>query len=171
METEWRNVPGYEGLYEVSAQGSVRSLNWRNTGKTRELFLKRHRDGYRQVELFKDGNKKMIPVHRLVALAFVPGYKPGLTVNHIDEDKGNNRASNLEWCTLEENIQYSAYRNKGRPEKKVDVYQIDASGKIVARWPSFVAIRKALGYNDWSIRCCCNGTRKSAYGFQWQFAM
>lgn len=169
MET-WRDIDGYVGSYQVSDQGNVRSLNWRGHGGVRNLFLKKHRDGYLQVELFKDGVGRMIPVHRLVAKAFVPGYAAGLEVNHIDENKRNNVPSNLEWCTHTDNVKHSAYRVSRRVCRTPAVVQKTSAGEVVTIWPNVTAIKKALGYNDWSIRCCCTGKRSTAYGFTWQYA-
>lgn len=167
---QWRDVVGYEGLYQVSNLGKVRSMNWRNTGAVQELSLKQRRDGYKQVELFKQGLSRMIPVHQLVARAFVPGFKDGLCVNHLDENKGNNSAENLEWCTQAQNIRHSAHKF-GLKSSTPPVLQLSMDGDVIRTWPNAVAIRKELGFNDWSIRCCCTGKRKQAYGFRWQFAI
>lgn len=95
----WKDIDGYEGLYQVSNTGKVRSLRYRNRDEVRELFLKPHNQGYLQVELHKNGKRKMFTVHRLVAMAFVDGYEVGKEVNHIDENKQNNVSTNLEWVS------------------------------------------------------------------------
>ena len=87
MEEIWRDVVGYEGLYQVSNKGNVKSLNWKNRGYERNLYLKPHNKGYLQVELAKDGKKKCFVVHRLVAIAFIPNPHKHPQVNHIDENK------------------------------------------------------------------------------------
>ena len=99
----WKDIQGYEGLYQVSNLGNVRSLNWRNTGQVRNLYLKPQNRGYLQVELAKCGQKRGFTVHRLVAMAFVSGYAEGKVVNHINEDKRDNRAENLEWVSQSDN--------------------------------------------------------------------
>ena len=96
MET-WKAISGYEGIYEVSDLGRVRSLVHRNRWKPGILKPLKHPRGYIQVGLRKDGHTKQTLVHRLVAEAFIPNPQGLDTVNHKDEDKTNNSASNLEW--------------------------------------------------------------------------
>ncbi len=99
---EWEPVPGYEGLYDVSDAGEIR-----RRGSVQCRTLSEHRDGYKKVLLHKRGRMKTFSVHRLVASAFVanPGRHP--QVNHIDGDKQNNRASNLEWCSAQTNVRHA----------------------------------------------------------------
>ena len=109
---EWRPVVGYEGLYEVSSAGNVRSLprivRQRDGGQpVRGRVLRQSLisgTGYPKVSLSKDGRPSAKAVHRLVALAFVPGYEPGLEVCHFDGDRQNNVASNLRWDTRSGNM-------------------------------------------------------------------
>lgn len=105
MTTEqWKDIPGYEGLYQVSDQGNVKSLSYRRSGKPKLLHLNLLPSGYLLVGLCKQNKLKMHYVHRLIALAF---YGPStLTVNHIDGIKTNNRLSNLEYLTVLENIEH-----------------------------------------------------------------
>ena len=109
----WRDIKGYEGSYRVSNLGRIKSLNYRHTGKEGILKPKTTKNGYLQVNLQKDNKCKHFLVHRLVALAFVDGYKEGLVVNHKDENKQNNIWTNLEWCTSQYNSQYSSYKLSG----------------------------------------------------------
>lgn len=99
----FKMVNGYEGLYSVSNLGSV------FTHGKRSRLLKPGLDtsGYHTVSLYKEGKTLSNSVHRLVALAFVEGYKEGLQVNHIDENKTNNIIYNLEWVTQQYNMEYS----------------------------------------------------------------
>lgn len=171
----WKDIPDYEGLYQVSNLGNVRSLNWRNTGEIKNMFLKTHNQGYLKVELTKNGKRKTFMVHRLVALCFVKGYQEGYVVNHINKDKTDNRAENLEWCTQSYNTAYTLchlYRNGRRRaiKCKTPILQIDWSGQVVKVWNSPIEIKHSLGFNDWSIKQCCLGKRKQAYGYFWQFA-
>ena len=104
---EWRDIIGYEGKYQVSNLGRVKSL--KNTrGNYREKILKPGKDakGYKQVSLYKNGKGKMYKIHRLVAIAFIPNPNNYPMINHKDEDKTNNCVDNLEWCTNKYNMNY-----------------------------------------------------------------
>ena len=104
---QWRPVKGYENLYEVSNMGNIRSLNYRRTRKTKILKPIIDRYGYLSVVLCKNSNQQHKSIHRLVADAFIHNPEGKLEVNHIDGDKTNNKASNLEWSTRSENVQHS----------------------------------------------------------------
>ena len=107
----WLPVPGYEGFYEVSNQGLVRSVERTTTnslGRSRTFPSKvlkpaTTRRGYLRVSLCKEGNQTNHSVHRLVALAFIPGFKEGLVVRHLDHNPLNNQATNLAWGTNKDN--------------------------------------------------------------------
>lgn len=102
----WKDIPGYEGLYQVSNTGQVRSLNYRRTGKKQILKPGYTKDGYETVNLNKEGSYKTYKVHRLVAMAFISNPNNYPVVNHIDENKTNNAVWNLEYCTREYNNNY-----------------------------------------------------------------
>ncbi len=105
---EWKDIAGYEGHYQVSNDGMIRSI------KSGNSILKgdKQKNGYRRVYLWKDGAKKNMLVHRLVALAFIPNPENLTEINHIDQDKENNRVENLEWCTHLYNMNYGDVRQK-----------------------------------------------------------
>lgn len=107
----WKDIPGYQALYQVSNTGRVRSLNYNRTGKIKILKQRKDKLGYRSVFLCKDGKLKKYSVHRLVALAFIPNPNNYPIINHKDENKINNTVWNLEWCTQEYNNNYGN-RNK-----------------------------------------------------------
>lgn len=169
----WCDIRGYEGLYQVSNLGKVRSLNWRNTGTVRELCLKPHNRGYLQIELANNGVKKTFMVHRLVALHFIPGFQDGFVVNHINENKIDNRADNLEWVSQSENTDYTFSRHASIQERcrknTCPVVQIASDGNRVL-WDCILAVVRDTGFNAWSIKQCCEGKRKQAYGYKWQYA-
>lgn len=105
MMEEWKEIPGYEGLYEVSNQGNVRNVR-RNT----LLRLSKTNNGYKRVFLCKNGIKTGFQVHRLVAQSFIPNPLNLPQVNHKDEDKTNNNVDNLEWCSAKYNINFGTAR-------------------------------------------------------------
>lgn len=109
MMEEWRAVPGYEGLYEVSNMGNVRNVR-RNT----LLKLSKTNDGYIQVWLYKNGIRNRFQVHRLVCQAFLPNPDNLPQVNHRDEVKINNRVENLEWCDGKYNVNYGTRQERYR---------------------------------------------------------
>lgn len=117
----WKDIPGYEGKYQVSNTGRVRSLNYNRTGKTKVLKQNTNKLGYKSVFLCKDGKFKRYYIHRLVALAFILNPNNYPIINHKDENPSNNYYKNLEWCTYEYNVNYGNCRkkiseaNKGRP--------------------------------------------------------
>ena len=128
---EWKPVDGYEGLYEVSNRGRVRSLDRFTTGnRNRKIKGKILRNCHNQlnyciVQLCKDGVPKKTRVHRLVASAFIPNDEGKPYVNHIDGDPSNNDVSNLEWCTQAENIQH-AYETGLMPSRaKLKKWQVE----------------------------------------------
>jgi hypothetical protein len=101
VSEKWRDVKGYEGLYEVSEIGNVRNK------KTKRNLSTKNNDGYRAVTLSKNGKANGFLVHRLVAIAFIPNTHSKPRVNHKDSNRTNNRVSNLEWCTAQENIDHA----------------------------------------------------------------
>lgn len=130
MSEKWKPVKGYEGLYEVSDFGRIKSLKRTETVKNKrgETYTRSHkerilaqtldgRSNYLQVMLCKDGKGKKHLVHRLVANAFIENPLSLQEVNHIDEDKTNNCAANLEWCTHKYNSNYGSRQAFGRGEK------------------------------------------------------
>ena len=183
MREIWKDVVGYEGLYQVSNMGNVRSLKWKNCGYTRNLWLKPHNKGYFQVELVKNKKKKTFVVHRLVSVAFIPNPDNLPCVNHKDENKQNNCVDNLEWCDYGYNNRYSmnlhperyaGIHRKSTPKygkrKCYPIIQISLNGEIVREWENSRAIFLETGMSDWSISECCRGNRKTAYGYKWQYA-
>lgn len=111
-QEQWKWVSGYEGLYLVSNYGAVMGLP-RKTFHGHQMKQRKSKSGYMRVGLFKDGEKKTHSVHRLVAIAFVPNKNGKQEVNHINGDKADNRAENLEWVTRSENELHS-FRVLGR---------------------------------------------------------
>lgn len=107
MAEIWKDVVGYEGLYQVSSLGNVRSLNYRRTGKTHLLKYAHNKEGYCNIALYNKGVAKSHLVHRLVAKAFIPNPLNKPQINHKSEIKNDNSVVNLEWVTPQENITYN----------------------------------------------------------------
>ena len=169
MNEIWKDIAGYEQLYQVSNIGRVKSLErkvkWKNGYRiVSEKIIKqiKDKDGYLKVNLNKGGIKKNIRVHRLVCYAFIPNQENFTEVNHKDECKTNNNVENLEWCTREYNNSYGT--RKQRFCKKVICIE---TGKI---YTSTREIKRQFGFNNSSISQCCNGKRyKTVGGFHWKY--
>ena len=104
---EWRDIKGYEGLYQVSSLGNIRALKfYHSANNVHNVKTTVNKHGYCVVGLYKDKKCKQFRVHRLVALAFIPNPDNLPYVNHIDCDKTNNKSINLEWCTQSDNVKH-----------------------------------------------------------------
>ena len=176
---EWRAIPGYDGLYEVSNYGGVRSLNYNHTGTTKQLAFKRHKSGYSFVTLCKDKIHKNSSVHILVALAFVPNPLGKHQVNHKDGDRGNNCFDNLEWVTASENIRHSfnvlgkISPAKGRMGKShyaaKPVFQYGLNGEFVKGWDCISDAARDIGCKPCQIINNIQGRNKTCHGYMWRF--
>ena len=172
-EEVWRDVKGYEGLYQVSDQGRAKSLERKDRfGRTvKERILKPAvtQDGYLKVTLWAGGKPKTLRVHRLVCEAFYDNPDNKSDVNHINEDKTDNRACNLEWCTRRENNNHGTHNERSGKTRSKPVAQCTKDGELVKTWPSLTEIGKQKGFSQGSISEVANGKRKQAYGFIWKY--
>lgn len=157
---EWRPVKDYEGLYEVSNFGRVRSLKF---GKVRILKLFKNSKGYLYVDLYKDGKRKEFRVHRLVWETFNGAIPDGMEVNHINEIKTDNSLWNLNLMTRKENINYGK-----RTEKCSNpVLQLTLDEVLVKEWPSTQECGRN-GFSQSRVSACCRGEFKQYKGFLWR---
>lgn len=169
----WLPIRGYEGLYEVSSFGKVRSLNYHRTGKTKVLNPGENGCGYFKVVLCKNRRVKQYLVHRLVAEAFIPNWFDYSEVNHRDENKTNNHIDNLEWCDSKYNNNYGS-RNQRVSEKNTNgklskiVLQLTKTGELVHEWPSINEADRN-GFDKGAVSSCCNGKLQSHKGFIWRY--
>lgn len=178
----WKEIKEYEGLYQVSTWGRVRSLDrYVNSSHNNKQFIKgiilkprKSKNGYLKVDLCKEGKQKYFLVHRLVAQTFLKNPNNYLVVNHKDEDKSNNRVDNLEWCTHKYNSNYGT-RNERMIKTQTNnlkyskkVYQYTLKGELVKIWPS-VAECGRNGFNKGHIASCCRGKHKTHKGFYWSY--
>ena len=173
----WRDVKGYEGLYQVSSDGRVKSLERTYIDKIgRERYVKERilkpvidRYGYLLVSLYAGGKQKNHTVHRLVCEAFHenPDYKP--QVNHINEIKTDNRASNLEWATARENSNFGTRNERLGKARSKPVAQYAQDGELIKVWPSTMEVERQAGFSNGNISQAANGKYKHAYGFIWKY--
>ena len=164
----WKDVAGYEGYYQVSNEGRVRSVdryvnsrNGKRLSKGKLLRPKQNVDGYLCLTLSKKNQISLVRVNRLVAEAFIDNPDELPVVNHIDRNKINNNADNLKWCTVEYNARYSSAKA---------IAQYDKQGNLIREWEAISDAHRELGINLSNIAQCCRGFRATAGGYVWRHA-
>ena len=165
---KWRPIEGYEGLYEVSNYGDVKSMDYNHTGKEKILRTQINR-GYVQVALTTNNKQKRFYVHRLVAQAFIPNPDNLPQVNHKDEVKTNNSVDNLEWCTVKYNNNYGTAIERSHKSQLKPIKQYTLDGEFVREWASIAE----AGRNGFSAGCvcmCCKGKNENHNNFVWKYA-
>lgn len=179
----WKDIKGYEGKYQISNYGRVKSLNYRNTHKEKILTSFDNGNGYLHIGL-RNGNikKDQRYIHRLVAETFINNPDNLPCVNHKDENKQNNFVwinddgsvdfdkSNLEWCSYKYNLQYSDVIMKGIKSARKPINQYTLDGKLIKCWDSSAHIQNSTKYKATTISNCCHNRLKTAYGYIWKFA-
>ena len=177
----WKDIKGYEGLYQVSNMGRIKSLGNNKTRKEKILSLKPSNNGYIKVYLCKNGKQKPFSVHRLVAQAFLPNPDNLPEVNHIDENKENNHVKNLEWCDRKYNMTYgtrnerASASRKGKKHKKHKKHKRKKQILCVETGEIFDTSQDVIntmfngkGYPSY-IRANSRGKTKSAYGYHFKY--
>ena len=155
-------IEGFE-KYEVSNLGRVRNIK---SGRILKPFP--NRGGYLRHKLYGYDKKKNLPLHRIIATAFIdnPDEKP--CVNHIDENKLNNDLSNLEWCTVKENNIHGTRTKRAAEKCFKKVIQLDLNDNVLNEFESMKQAEQETGVSVRRISdCCCNEKRKSAGGYKW----
>lgn len=173
MKEIWKDVKGYEGLYQISNLGNVKSLKYAGGNKPKNLKPTLN-GGYYGVFLCKDGTKKRFTVHRLVALAFVPRIKNKALVNHINEIKTDNRVENLEWCNHSENVNYGTCpdrigkSNLNHKSFSKPIIQLDKNDNIIREFPSFMEANRN-GFDLGCLSRCVKGKQKFHKGYKFKY--
>lgn len=158
----WKDIINYEGLYKVNSMGEVYSI------RTNKFIKPTIRNNYLAVGLWKNGKVQMKSVHRLVAEAFIPNPDNLPYVNHINENKTDNRVENLEWCNAKYNANYGTRNKKISDYNSQSVAQYDLNGNFIKRFDSIKEAAEELGKSDYSIRACLYGKYKTGHNYIWQ---
>lgn len=156
MVEKWRDIAGYEGIYQVSDHGRV---------KTRKKIRtpQKNNRGYMTIMLYKSDGGRHFLIHRLVAQAFIPNPENKATVNHKDGVRSNNKVDNLEWATYSENNLHSYQCNGKKPARAKAIYCLE-TGEV---YRSSYEASRDTGILQSSINRCANGTYKQTKGTHW----
>lgn len=169
MIEEWRDVVGYKNRYQVSNLGKVRSMpiqSKTNYFKGDVLKTSIDSNGYINVSL----SRKTYKVHRLVAEAFIENPNNYPCVNHIDEDKTNNRIDNLEWCTYKQNNNHGTRNIRISENNGRTIIQCNMNGDEIKRWKSIADAARYYGVKRWTICGCLNGRQHTSCGYKWRYS-
>lgn len=189
MKEIWKDIEGFEGSYQISNLGNVKSLTrkvnkWdgERTIKGQSTTQRINNSGYYRVSLCKFQKYKYLFTHRLVAIYFIPNPENKPCVNHKNGVKTDNSYSNLEWCTKSENSKHAVKLGllkcylpnmKGvhgyAHQSSKPVLQYDLKGNFIREFPNAIEINRELGFGNTHISACCNGRVKTAYGYMWEF--
>ena len=182
LEEIWKDIAGYEGLYQVSNLGRIRSLD-RKVCNRNGFAIKKGKIlkeaavniRYKKVNLWKDNTGENKLVHRLVAEAFIPNPNNLPEVNHKDENPANNCVDNLEWCDHGYNMNYGTAtqrivkKRKGNPVGEQPILQYSKDGDFIAKYRSALKAAEAVNGDNSAICKCANGRVKTSYGYVWKW--
>lgn len=183
---EWRDVAGYEGIYQISNLGNVRMIEHYTSyvkGTVMKIPAKNlyigWSNGYRTVWLSKNKERKLKKIHRLVAEAFIPNPENKPCIDHINTIRHDNRIENLRWCTYKENGNNEITRKNlskgqmGKPKSnRKPIIQMNKFGEYISEYPCASVACEILNYKRSSLPHiieCCKGERKTANGFIWRY--
>ena len=190
MKEIWKDIKGYEGLYQISNLGNVKKIKNKkyNINKkeveekeiNKYISIRTHKLGYKYVKLTdKNGIRKNLFLHRLIAQAFIPNPNNYSCINHINGIKNDNRIENLEWCSQKQNVRYAwdnglcenvrkvCAINGKRKSKKI--IQKNKNGEVIKVWNSTMDIERELGILHNNITFCCKHYNRTAGGFIWEY--
>lgn len=172
----WKDIPGYEGLYQVSNLGRVKSMGNDKSKKEKLLNSEKTIWGYLRVCLYKNNVSRHYSIHKLVASTFIHNPENLPCINHKDCNRTNNNVSNLEWCTQKYNVNYGDCLNKRINTKNKNktygaqkpVVQISLDNKPIKIFSS-ISETDFYGFNHGAVSACCLGKRKNHKGYKWMF--
>ena len=172
MEELWMDIKGFEGIYQVSNLGRVKSFHeWKRASCPKEFILKSTlaNNGYCQVTLYKDTKRKKYLVHRLVAEAFIPNPDGLPHINHKDENPENNAADNLEWCTPLYNNRYGTAKFRSMLSRGKRINQHLINGQWIATYINPTVASEITGVRQKNITACASGFLQTGGGFIWKW--
>lgn len=161
----WKDIKGYEGLYQISNYGNIRSIKRKNVRKDRILKSRLGSNGYYFIFLYKKSERKFFKINRLVAVAFIPNLENKPQVNHINGIKTDNRVENLEWVTARENINHAL--NTGLKKHHI-IMQYSLDNEFIKEWNRVSELRK-YGFRENKIYFNCSGKSKTYKGFIFKY--
>ena len=188
MQEIWKDIKNYEGIYQVSNLGNVRSLthkvktfNGFRTSKGQILKILKMNNGYCRVDLRLNQNHNYFLVHRLVAQEFIPNPNNYPCINHKDNNPLNNNVNNLEWCTQSYNVKYSYIHGNAKPtagcfqkgnipHNKRKINQYTKNGEFICSYQSIKEASDLTGINRCAINSCLAQNTKTSGGFIWKYA-
>lgn len=174
MNEEWSDIQGFEGLYQISNYGRVKSMSNRSNHKDEMVLKQSIVQGYCQITLTKDGIQKAFKVHRLVANAFLNNPLNLPEVNHINGIKTDNNVCNLEWITTLGNARHAHTTGLARAQKGSEnprskgVIQMSMDGNVITEFGGMREAERETGISHFKISSCCKGKIESAGGFRWK---
>lgn len=180
---QWVDIDGYEGLYQVSNKGNVRSCdriinskcNSKRLCKGKPIKPYEDEDGYMRVGLHKNDTQKVVGIHRLVADAFIPNTNNLPSVDHIDGNPNNNIVENLRWITIKGNNSTAIAKSRKsvsafkRKDNKKKIIQNTSEGVFLAEYNSTMDAERVTNVNHSAIIRCCKGKQKIAGGYIWKY--
>ena len=162
----WRDIPGYNGRYQVSNLGNVRTKDYNHTGVTKLMQFSENGRGYLQVCLTKNNKRRSVRIHRLVAECFIDNPDNLPAVNHIDENKHNNNVNNLEWCDNDYNSHYgTAIKRRSKAVQQI------LNNRVINQFDSISDAARKTGIDRGHIGDCCRQKAhyNTAGGYKWQY--